>query len=342
MNFNFRQETMDKIWHFQTSCVFLIILQNTIMVVGRNEIEICQQGNQTIQHQLHIKSPNFPYAWSSHIKCQCDIEGDNIVIATRTLILTGHSSNSVLEISYNENGSQTLWPQDGMHTMFDQQNRKLVIAKMASKIKVSVNTPTEGSSENMFSMFMFDFQASSDMIVSCKNLSSSNQTTDDDNMGSSNKTDADITNNDFLEEIGSVCSPHFVIILGSLCCSLLLIILIISVILCCIVPRRRKDYTIDYRNQQVTDKTKMRKAAKTGRESIIYDEAKINLRPSAAYNNTTYTNSQQGDVSYTNTDSFSAAENRSALQRSYTMPPPACVRQSAQYVNTMSSEQDFR
>ena len=92
----------------------------------------------------------------------------------------------------------------------------------------------------------------------------------------------------------------------------------------------------------MTDKTKMRKAAKTGRESIIYDEAKINLRPSAAYNNTTYTNSQQGDVSYTNTDSFSAAENRSALQRSYTMPPPACVRQSAQYVNTMSSEQDFR
>ena len=42
--------------------------------------------------------------------------------------------------------------------MFDQQNRKLVIAKMASKIKVSVNTPTEGSSENMFSLFMFDFQ----------------------------------------------------------------------------------------------------------------------------------------------------------------------------------------
>ena len=147
--------------HWSVSFI-LIITKNSHVIVFVfffvSEIEICQQGNQTIQHQLHIKSPNFPYAWSSHIKCQCDIEGDNIVIATRTLILTGHSSNSVLEISYNENGSQTLWPQDGMHTMFDQQNRKLVIAKMASKIKVSVNTPTEGSSENMFSLFMFDFQ----------------------------------------------------------------------------------------------------------------------------------------------------------------------------------------
>ena len=58
------------------------------------------------------------------------------------------------------------------------------------------------------------------MIVSCQNLSFSNQTTDDDNMGSSNKTDADTTNNDFLEEIGSVCSPHFVIILGKVICSI--------------------------------------------------------------------------------------------------------------------------
>lgn len=318
---------MDTKWCLQTSfCVLLIIIQNAVLVVEGNvsEIEICQQQNQTIPDQFHIKSPGFPKAWSSHIKCQCDIEGNDIVIATRTLIFTGHSSKSVLEISYDDNGNQTWWPQDNTKTTFDTINWKMVIATKASKIKVSVDTSI-GSSQNMYSVFMFDFQASSNMSVSCKNLSSSNKTTDD----------AD-TNNGFLEEIGSICSPHFVIILGSLCCSLLLIILIISIILCCIVPRRRKGYTIDYRNQQVTHEKKLRKAAKAGRESIIYDEAKVNLRPSAAYNNTTYTDNQQEVTSYSNTDSFSNADNHSVLQRSYTMPP-ACTRQSAQYVNTMST-----
>ena len=88
----------------------------------------------------------------------------------------------------------------------------------------------------------------------------------------------------------------------------------------------RKTYTIDYRNQQVTDEKKLRKAAKDGRESIIYDEAKVNLGASAAYNNTMYAENRQHN--YSNTGS-------QLLQRSNTVPAPCTTRQSAQYVNSV-------
>ena len=76
----------------------------------------------------------------------------------------------------------------------------------------------------------------------------------------------------------------------------------------------------------MTDKKKLRKAAKNGRESIIYDEAKVNMRASAAFNNTTYAEDRQHG--YSNTGS-------QLLQRSNTVPAQCVTRQSAQYVNSV-------
>lgn len=308
----------------------IIIFQNVFLVVGKNvsEIEICHTQNETASFQLHIKSPSFPEAWSRPIKCQCDIEGSDIAIATRTLILTGHSSNSILKMSYYKDGKQTGWPHSGTEISFDDLNRKIIIDRGASKIRILMDTLSSGSSQNMLSLFMFDFQASSDIFVSCTDVSSSNKTTDEDDGdgGGDEKTDKSL-----LEEIGSVCSPQFVIILGAVCCSLLLIILIISIVLCRIVPKKKQGYTIDNRNQQVTVEKNLPKAEKAGRESLIYDDAEIRLTgPSEAYNNATY---QQEFQNYTNANSYSNTDNNSGVQRSFTMPQ-AFNRQSAQYVNT--------
>ena len=118
----------------------------------------------------------------------------------------------------------------------------------------------------------------------------------------------------------------------------------------------RNTYTIDYRNQQVTDEKKLRKAEKSGRESVIYDDAKINLRASAGFNNImnndrqpvsqtynrqpvsqTYSNTNSMMTeSYSNTDAdqyYFNSDSQHGLQRSFTVPA-ACSRQSAQYVNT--------
>ena len=118
-------------------------------------MEICQPKNKTITGQLHIKSPSFPEAWTGHIKCQCDIEGHAITIATRTLVLSGAS---VLEVSHNDQGNKSSWPKDNYMTTWDKINRKLVIARNATKIKVSIDTTTTKAPANTITLFMFDFQ----------------------------------------------------------------------------------------------------------------------------------------------------------------------------------------
>ena len=76
----------------------------------------------------------------------------------------------------------------------------------------------------------------------------------------------------------------------------------------------------------MTEEKNLRKAAKNDRDSVIYDQAKVNMRASAAFNNTTYADDRQHG--YSNTGS-------QLLQRSNTVPAQCVTRQSAQYVNSV-------
>ena len=145
--------------HFSFQKDFFFIKKFVLhCIISVSETEICQQQNKTIQEQLHIKSPGFPNAWTSQIKCQCDIEGQDIVIAIRTLVLMGDLSTSVLNITYHDNGTENSWPEDSSKTIFDAYNRKLVIAVNVTKVTVSVDTSKTENIKNALNRFMFDFK----------------------------------------------------------------------------------------------------------------------------------------------------------------------------------------
>ena len=117
-------------------------------------MEICQQKFRTGSTEIHIKSPGFPDAWKGHIKCQCDIDGHGITIATRTLISSGEA---ILEVIHDDQGNNS-WPRDNGETSFDKLDRNLVIARNASTIKVSIDTSATRRPTNTVILFMFDFQ----------------------------------------------------------------------------------------------------------------------------------------------------------------------------------------
>ena len=130
-------------------------LNSSENLISVSWMEICQPKNKTIKGQLHIRSPSFPEAWTGHIKCQCDIEGHSITIATRTLVSSG---SAVLEVSHNDQGNKSSWPKDNYATTWDKINRKLVIARNATKIKVTIDTSAKKGPANTITLFMFDFQ----------------------------------------------------------------------------------------------------------------------------------------------------------------------------------------
>ena len=71
----------------------------------------------------------------------------------------GDLSTSVLEITYRDNGTVKAWPRDETKTIYDEYNRKLVIAVNVTKVKLSLDTSKTENPGNAFNiLFMFDFK----------------------------------------------------------------------------------------------------------------------------------------------------------------------------------------